>query len=787
MPDPRVVKILKKETYPTYQFHSFVSSDRMKPDEVFRRLVYMFVYWVYQRMKQSDCYNELSDDIKSILEPARETAEDKENKISFAGREYPADKLASFSSDGSVQLECVYLKTDGSDKEQPLEVWSLKLSETHSGLTDRDGNITEKAVPGRTLDTELSVRRHETCVEFGTRTMVTEPVTPKAPRCTVIRPAYIRYIFEDPELKFFHRSVIYDNVSPDLLYYDNIYDDIYYDIYDEYSEEQAEEYEQYLAENEDLLDYPIDENDFITYGKDIRLPYRMSRDEGSNNKKRTTVDFNISKKEYIINDQEKLKTLSVLLTDDYLDLPILIAADSGYTEDSDGADGSNGDEDTPDTAKTEELTFFSGGTDNTSFGAIRRSASFSVLGGQKLPDITFEKSINKNNRQISVKVIHKKSKDKHKKPVRPERVKQEPFNFTYFMSKYFGYVIPVFIPEKYIGEFNKMTSFDLNSNEALILKRGVVYRVYNYNETDIQKLSDSAEELLRTLISWEDSDFGDTMFCSRARRFELDLAFSSASTAEEKINALKRENEQLKKDLIGYKQRNTASQEQKKSFAQISSDINKAKKEIEGLRNENEKLSETIASEQFKLNKANKDFDLMKELYDTAISFPTRREDICKWAEDRFGDTIILIESSLNESMNGYTGSLDITATACFALCYLDAAAHARTCGADDPDKEKWETTADWYAQKGEFNVKRGNDGKLQYWIKNDVGRSATARTTKQDYLFRNGNDVYSLTDHLKKGNQNGDLIRIYFNWEDDIKKYVVGHIGDHLRTVSYT
>ncbi len=782
MPNPKIVKILKKKTYPTYQFHSFVSSDCMKPDAVFRRCVYMFVYWVYQRMKQSDCFKELEKDIKSIIETAKEADIGEKNEISFAGREYPADKLTSFSSEGSVNLECVYLKTDGGDKEQPLEVWSLKLSETHSGLTDRDGNVTEAPVPGRTLDTEISVRRHEKCVEFGTRTMVTEPETTEAPRCKVIRPAYIRYLFQDPELKLFHRSVERADEYP-YLNDVNVFDDGYDDEYEKYYEEHYKELfesEPWLSEDDPSLE---DVTDFNSNELITPSPYRMSLDTGEEK----TVDFNISQKEYIINDKAKLKKLGVVLSDYYLDLPILIVADSGYIDSSDGSDSGNDDEDTPDTERTEELPFFSGGTADTSYGAVRHSASFSVLGGQKLPDITFEKGINKHNSPIAAKDISSKSKDNHKKHVKPERVKQKPFDFDTFMSKLFGYVIPVFITEQYIDKFNTMTEFDLHSNETIIVKSHYVFDRFNYNETDIQKLSDSAKEQLCALISWDDSDFGDTMFCSRARRFELDLAFSSASSAEEKINALKRENELLKNELIVYKQRNTASQEQKKSFAQISSDINKAKKEIEGLRNENEKLSETIALEQFKLNKANKDFNLMKELYDTAVSFPTRREDICEWAENKFGDTIILIESSLNESMNDYTGSLDITATACFALCYLDAAAHARTCGADDPDKEKWETIADWYAQKGEFNVKRGNDGKLQYWVKNDVGKSVTDPHTKRFYNIKYGNDVFKLNDHLKKGNKNGDLIRVYFNWEDDRKKYVVGHIGDHLPTISYS
>ena len=60
-------------------------------------------------------------------------------------------------------------------------------------------------------------------------------------------------------------------------------------------------------------------------------------------------------------------------------------------------------------------------------------------------------------------------------------------------------------------------------------------------------------------------------------------------------------------------------------------------------------------------------------------------------------------------------------------------------------------------------------------------------QNTKGDSRLRQSRKIehdkreYELWSHVKYGNEEPKLIRVYFDYDDDLKKIVVGHVGAHL------
>lgn len=42
----------------------------------------------------------------------------------------------------------------------------------------------------------------------------------------------------------------------------------------------------------------------------------------------------------------------------------------------------------------------------------------------------------------------------------------------------------------------------------------------------------------------------------------------------------------------------------------------------------------------------------------------------------------------------------------------------------------------------------------------------------------------YTLDQHIKRGTQAEELIRVYFCWDDELKKIIIGSMPKHLATI---
>ncbi len=176
---PTVLHRLKR--YPTYQFHAEISSDQLTESEVFRLLILETFSWLRARLK-GDAPAEL------------QTPEPEEYTL------YTEDKLCSLSIDQGWKADVTYVPEQG--------IWAFSLRETDMGANI--GKENERLpVQGRLFKTDISFVKCSSTVECGVRTIVTEPVNCDAP-CEVFRPAVVRSILMNSQLKLSHGGMMLD-------------------------------------------------------------------------------------------------------------------------------------------------------------------------------------------------------------------------------------------------------------------------------------------------------------------------------------------------------------------------------------------------------------------------------------------------------------------------------------------------------------------------------------------------------------------------------------------------
>ena len=108
--------------------------------------------------------------------------------------------LRSLTLDQGWKADVTYVPEQG--------IWAFSLQETDMGANI--GKENERLpVQGRLFKTDISFVKCGGTVECGVRTIVTEPVESDAP-CEVFRPAVVRSILMNPQLKLSHGGMMLD-------------------------------------------------------------------------------------------------------------------------------------------------------------------------------------------------------------------------------------------------------------------------------------------------------------------------------------------------------------------------------------------------------------------------------------------------------------------------------------------------------------------------------------------------------------------------------------------------
>ena len=150
-----------------------------------------------------------------------------------------------------------------------------------------------------------------------------------------------------------------------------------------------------------------------------------------------------------------------------------------------------------------------------------------------------------------------------------------------------------------------------------------------------------------------------------------------------------------------------------------------------------------------------------REKADIAATFPTDKEAIPEWAEKHFSDSLIFTQRARN-SLRKFSSKLDL-AVICDGILYLSAYGKFRQGNLS-------EELLELYGQRYCWDVSRCG--------------AETLRVHREDYLAQVDDRKYLLDMHIKYGIKAKGLARLYFCWNEELQKIVLGYLPSHLPTL---
>ena len=366
-----------------------------------------------------------------------------------------------------------------------------------------------------------------------------------------------------------------------------------------------------------------------------------------------------------------------------------------------------------------------------------------------------------------------KNKDKKAKEKPPTVVKKTcvqtklpVLDYTELARSLIGFAIVVFVDEKYFKPLENKTHITINYGDILLITKQETVQQFTYEQycEDIQGFLKPLKKEVIALQKRSSYSFGDVLFYSDAKLKEYHTKRHQTSSLEEKCSIYKLENAELKAQIKELSQQQTDMQ-------QIAENLRIAQKKLDNLTKEietkNEAYEKLLAENSAKEEAYRKSADLVRfyqHMIDVAALFPTYKNDICRWIEDNYSD-LLFVASRAESELHKYSGSLDVSSL-CDGIVYLAAYAKYRR-------QELTEEELSIYAEH-------------KHWEIQGCGKEAL-RIYHSDYTVTIDDEQYILDQHIKHGVRAEELIRIYFCWDDNIQKIIIGSMPQHLPTVKHS
>lgn len=449
--------------------------------------------------------------------------------------------------------------------------------------------------------------------------------------------------------------------------------------------------------------------------------------------------FILDEKPLEIRSKAELERFFGVFEDDRRNFPIVLVADS----------------------KTETRT--------PDLAAIRAaSPSLNVTGGFSYGG-GLDISVNAGSLQLkqSVQLPKEKQKKTSEKPAskkpEPVRTKLPVFDYTGLARVLVGFAVVVFADEKYFRQIENKSHISLTHGDILVISRQTVLERYTYPE-----YSGNMQGFFRTLRSdmiampkRKQYDFGGVLFHSDAKMRDYHDKRHETTSLEEQCSIYRLENAELKARIKDLSQHQTDMQQTAEALTASQKKAAILQKELELKTAALEELRESLAQKEIANQKNAELASFYKQQAEIAAAFPTSKDDVCDWIEKNFSDHIILAQRARSE-MRKYSGALDV-ANLCDGIVFLDAYARFRR-------RELTEGSLQLYAERNNWEVQ-------------NCGKEAI-KMRRSSYTVTHGDSQYLLDLHIKQGVRSEELIRIYFCWDDDSRKLLIGSMPKHLATV---
>ena len=451
-----------------------------------------------------------------------------------------------------------------------------------------------------------------------------------------------------------------------------------------------------------------------------------------------TEGFRLNGRPLMVTNQTELRNLERLLTSDSFDMPLAIFADSGYEQT------------VPEmTALPDTTTISFTGFGQTVFTADLKADTSKVKIDCNAVNTTKAKPETPDKKAVPADI---KTTDK----------KQPVLDYERLAAKTMGFAVVCFVSEKCFSLLQNKLGINVSENEVIILTHGNESERLSYSTAAIENISDRLKNELRAMLKRSHFTYGDVLFYSDARLADLREQRHENISLEDKLNIYKQENSQLR-------ERNRELSQQNTDLQLNTENIRTLQKQIKNLQDEKDALDIWISN--YKKQYEDRESSYRRsaeivELYRTkakaAAHFPIEKDEVCDWARKNFSDNIIISQRA-ETALRKYSGALD-TAILCDGIYYLNAYAMYR---------------------RGEINGEQLSMYADSYnWEVSGCG-SGALRVRRDDYEFTIDGEKYLLDMHIKYGVSSQVLIRIYFCWDDNKQKIMIGYMPEHLATAS--
>lgn len=355
----------------------------------------------------------------------------------------------------------------------------------------------------------------------------------------------------------------------------------------------------------------------------------------------------------------------------------------------------------------------------------------------------------------------KKTQTQKKSVSKPERL--APFPSDKLAGSLLGFAIVCNVSEVQFSTLKNKEGITLSLGEIAVYQHGKEIERYRYHakKDDLESVYQRIKKELRRFPKRRAYDYGSIAFHSNAKLIALQERQLQTDDLEERCELYRQENAALKQQTAEYTRQNNDMQ-----LREI--DLRKTRKLLKALEAEKEELQ--AALDALKKEYAAKE-DAFRNAADMvafyrarakwAAGFPQAAEDVCDWAEKHFA-TEMIVASRAKSEMRKYDGSLDIPML-CDGLIYLDAYAKFRR-------QEISEDELRLYALENGWEV--------------TFSGKETVRVRQADYVVNIDGQKYILDMHIKHGVSAACLLRVYFCYDESLRKLIVGSMPEHLATI---
>ncbi len=313
---------------------------------------------------------------------------------------------------------------------------------------------------------------------------------------------------------------------------------------------------------------------------------------------------------------------------------------------------------------------------------------------------------------------------------------------------------------------NIRTAFqtELAKGDILIIYKDEANEVFRFSDFS-DKLSQTGKAIRKGLTTYpmrRNIEWGSVVFTSDARIMDYQNRLSEKLTIGDENALLKAETEELRRKLKNAEDQNRDTNATAEEIRRRSKEITALKNELENKKSECAALIEKIRLLESNGDKVKPIIDFYKEKSRAAARFPRDKETVPDWADAEYSDTLMIHKNAVN-SLKKYprTVNMDIL---CDGLYFLHGYGLYRQGKITEETLEMFAEEYGWEVQGcGKESIKMFHN----------------------DYSIPMGKSSKELNMHIKYGVSPQHWIRIYFYYDEELRRVVIGFMPDHLRTVS--